>query len=204
MSAAPERLRVFICHSSSDERIANELYDRLEADGFDPWVDTRKLIPGREWRCEIDTAVRDSHVVLVCMSENSVNKEGFVQKELRTALDVADEKPENTIFIIPVRLDDCQVPKRLQDRQWIDFQAPAPYDRLYVALDARAQQLSIPPRDPSLPYRRKYARHTHQIHFLYQDKPEDGGWETQHRFSMREKHQIRLPPRRCPQCCVQL
>ena len=70
------------------------LYHRLILEGHDPWLDTEKLVPGQDWWLEITAAIRDSHVVLVCLSEGSVNKCGFVQKEIATALDVADEQPE--------------------------------------------------------------------------------------------------------------
>jgi len=39
-----------------------------------------------------------------------ITKQGFVQKEIRFALDIADEHPPGRIFIIPVRLVDCDVP----------------------------------------------------------------------------------------------
>jgi hypothetical protein len=74
-------------------------------------MDEEKLLPGQDWEAEIRKAVRGSHVVLVCISKSSLTKEGYVQKEIRHALDVADEKPDGTIFVIPVRLERCEVPK---------------------------------------------------------------------------------------------
>src|SRR5690349_20632046 len=32
------RLKVFLCHSSGDKERLRELYHRLKADGFDPWL----------------------------------------------------------------------------------------------------------------------------------------------------------------------
>ena len=32
-------LRVFLCHASEDKQAAEELYNRLRADGFLPWLD---------------------------------------------------------------------------------------------------------------------------------------------------------------------
>ena len=43
----------------------------------------------------------------VFLSVDSVTKEGYLQKEIRQALDVANEKPEGSIFLIPARLDNC-------------------------------------------------------------------------------------------------
>jgi hypothetical protein len=66
------------------------LYQRLVADGIDPWLDEKKLLPGQEWETEIADAVRTSYVVLVCLSRSSITKSGFVQKEIRFASDTAD------------------------------------------------------------------------------------------------------------------
>ena len=115
------KLKVFLCHSKDDKTKVRELYRRLVADGFDAWLDEEKLIPGQEWDLEIRKAVRDSDVVVVCLSNSSVTKAGYVQKEIRFALDVADEQPEGAIFIVPARLESCQVPNRLGKWQWVNL-----------------------------------------------------------------------------------
>ncbi len=135
---APRRLRVFLCHSSGDKPAVRELYRRLLADGFDPWLDEEKLLPGQDWREVIPQAVQDSDVVIVCLSPASVTKEGYLQKEVKYALDVADEKPEGTIFIIPLKLEECDIPRRLGQWQWASL-AGNGYEKLLLALKARAQ-----------------------------------------------------------------
>jgi len=99
-------LRVFLCHSSADKAAVRDLYKFLKASGFDPWLDEEDLVAGQDWEYEIRKAVRESDVVLVCLSQNSINKSGFIQKELKYALDVADEQPEGVIFIIPLKSGD--------------------------------------------------------------------------------------------------
>jgi 5'-deoxynucleotidase YfbR-like HD superfamily hydrolase len=136
-SAQVQPLRIFLCHASYDKPPVRELYDRLRTDGFDPWLDVEKLVPGQDWPHEITKTVRASDVVIVCLSHRSVAKSGFVQKEIRQALDVADEKPEGTIFLIPLRFEDCQVPERLQRWQRIDFFEKNGYEKLLGALQAR-------------------------------------------------------------------
>jgi len=59
--------------------------------------------------------------VIVTLSNASVSKEGYVQRELRFVLDLVLEKPEETIFILPVRLDDCERPSRLRRIHGIDY-----------------------------------------------------------------------------------
>jgi DNA-binding CsgD family transcriptional regulator len=116
------KLRVFLCHASQDKTVVRELYERLNAEGWiDPWLDKEKLLPGQRWGAEIEKAVENTDVVIVCISNNSVNKEGYVQKEIGKALDIAEQKPEGIIFLIPIRLDNCQLPRRLQPYQYADY-----------------------------------------------------------------------------------
>jgi hypothetical protein len=106
----PRKLRVFLCHASQDKPIVRELYQRLLAEGWiDPWLDKEKLLPGQDWELEIEKSVEAADVVIVCLSKSSVEKEGYYQKEIKKVLDVSDQKPEGTIFIIPLRLDDRYV-----------------------------------------------------------------------------------------------
>ena len=63
---------------------------------------------------EIEKAVEAADAIIVCLSKGSITKEGYVQRELRTVLDFADYKPEGTLYIIPVRLEECEPPRRLR------------------------------------------------------------------------------------------
>lgn len=139
----PRALRVFLCHSSGDKPAVRELNQRLCADGIDAWLDEEKLLPGQDWQREIPRAVRTSDVVIVCLSRSSITKAGYVQKEIRFALDVADEQPEGTIFLIPAKLETCEVPERLTRWQWVNLYEPNGYERLMKALHALAVALGI-------------------------------------------------------------
>ena len=134
-------LQVFLCHSSGDKEAVRCLYTKLKGDGFAAWLDEENILPGQDWESEIRRAVRASHAVLVCLSESSINKEGYVQKEIRFALDAAEEKPAGTIFLIPARLHECQVPERLAGWHWVDLFDARGYERLVAALRTREVQL---------------------------------------------------------------
>ncbi len=138
-----QSLRVFLCHSSADKPAVRELYQRLAADGIDAWLDEENLLPGQDWQREIPRAVRQSDVVIVCLSRRSIDKAGYVQKEIKLALDVADEQPEDTIFLIPLKLEECDVPERLSRWQWVNLFDARGYERLMRALRARAGGLGM-------------------------------------------------------------
>ena len=132
-------VKVFLCHSSEDKEKVEELYHRLRSDGFFPWLDEEDLVPGQDWTLEIDKALRNSDVVLICLSKQSVNKTGYIQREIRKALDVADEHPEGAIFLIPLKLDECDVPERLKKWQWVNFFDENGYKHLLRSLNLRTK-----------------------------------------------------------------
>lgn len=131
-------LKVFLCHASDDKPAVYEIYLSLVKNGVDAWLDKEKLIPGQNWEIEIQKAVRNSDIVIVFLSSHSINKDGFIQKEIRIALDAADEKPEGTIFIIPARLENCNVPRRISHLHWVDLFSDNGYEWLLRALQLRA------------------------------------------------------------------
>jgi hypothetical protein len=134
-------LTVFLCHASEDKPIIRKLHARLHADGFHPWLDEKSLLPGQNWQREITKAVKRSNVVLVCLSSNSINKTGYMQKEIREVLDVADLQTEDAIFVIPVKLEECGVPDRLAKWQWVNLFENNGYEQLVTALRIRASTL---------------------------------------------------------------
>jgi hypothetical protein len=131
---------VFLCHSSGDKAAVKRLDRRLRGDGFRTWLDENELLPGQEWDPAIKKAVRGADMVIVCLSGGSITKAGYVQKEIRYVLDVAEEQPEGAIFLIPARLEDCRVPERLSTWQWVDLYKRGGYNRLLAALH-KAQDL---------------------------------------------------------------
>ena len=114
--------QVFIAHAREDADEAERLAQSLEAFGFHPWTDVRRLVPGQNWPRAIENAIEDSDFFLACFSSNSVNKRGGFQAEIRYALDCARRTPLDAIFIIPVRLDECRVPRSIQrELQYVDL-----------------------------------------------------------------------------------
>jgi TIR domain/Effector-associated domain 1 len=133
-AATTSRSKIFLCHAVEDKERVRGLHQRLLADGLTPWLDEEDIGAGEEWDPAIRRAIRASRFLLACLSAVSASKVGFVQKEIRLALDIADEQPEGTIFLIPVRLEDCAVPDRLSRWQRVDLFKPTGYQRLLTTL----------------------------------------------------------------------
>jgi hypothetical protein len=69
-----------------------------------------------------------------------VPRAGYVQREIRDVLDVADARPEGSIFVVPARLEPCQLPERLTKWQCVDLYRNDGYRRFRVALRNAADQ----------------------------------------------------------------
>jgi hypothetical protein len=102
---------------------ALKLYNELKKyRNLNPWLDEKSILPGQKWKPTISEAIRKSRFFIALLSSNSVDKKGYVQKELKEALDIAQEYPEPAIYLIPARLDNCKVPHiRLQEIQYVNL-----------------------------------------------------------------------------------
>ena len=170
-------LKVFLCHSSNDKPAVRELYQKLCAEPWiQPWLDEEELYPGQDWNMEIEKAVEAADAIIVCLTKNSINKEGYVQRELRIVLDFADYKPEGTLYIIPVRLEECEPPRRLRAWQYADYfegQRERALERLLVSLKRRADSLALGPKESvrkkSVPFEKESLENLTRKHGLVQE-----------------------------------
>jgi len=118
----PRQPRVFLAYVEEDREAADWLYADLETHGFSPWMDARRLLPGQNWPRAIEAAIETSDFFVACFSTQSVGKRGGFQAEIRYALDCARRIPLDEIFVVPVRLDNCRVPRAVQrELQYIDL-----------------------------------------------------------------------------------
>jgi hypothetical protein len=85
-------------------------------------MDVRKLLPGQNWPRAIEGAIEAADFFVACFSQKSVFKKGGFQAEIRYALTCARQVPLDEVFILPVRLDGCRVPRAIQrEYQYVDL-----------------------------------------------------------------------------------
>jgi hypothetical protein len=135
------RLRTFVSYSSADRRIANQVSEFLETLNIDVWIDKKKIVPGAEWKREIDVAVDECDVAIVCLTKQAVSREGYFQAEIHRLLERVQRLPSGQIFLIPLRLEDCLVPRELQKYQYADFFEPGGRLQLLTALRNRGSSI---------------------------------------------------------------
>lgn len=115
--------RVFISYAKEDFEAASKLFaDLKEQSQLEPWLDKEFLLPGTEWEPAIMEALRSSHFFVLLLSRHSLTKTGFVQKEIKAALDNLEKFPPGSIFFIPARLDEsAPLDPRLKKLQYVDM-----------------------------------------------------------------------------------
>ncbi len=154
------RIQIFLAHAREDKQEVLKLYDRLNAKGYKPWLDKKDLLPGLNWREEIPKAIKYSDIVIVFLSKQSVSKQGYVQREFKLALSQYAERTPGTIYLIPLKLDDCNVPDlqlpelgvNLRDIQWLNYWEPNSFENLVRAIEYKKRELSGKLRSTKLPY----------------------------------------------------
>jgi formylglycine-generating enzyme required for sulfatase activity len=142
--------RVFLAHSSIDKKLVRELYKKLKEQGLDPWLDEEDLIPGQLWTLEIPKAIRECEFVIACLSERAIQRQGYLHKEFRMALEAYAEKPPGSIYLIPLKFDDCDVPAialpqlgiDLRHIQWVDYWKPNGMTRLLKAVGKESSSVT--------------------------------------------------------------
>jgi hypothetical protein len=134
-------LKTFLCHSHTDRDAVHDLYLRLKRDHVQPWLDHENLLPGQNWKIEIRRAILTSDVVIVCLSHSFNQQAGFRHEEINIALEKAGLFPADEIYIIPVRLEKCDMPESLRHLHRVDLFQKDGYAKLIQVLCKQAESL---------------------------------------------------------------
>lgn len=128
------QIQVFLLYARQDEEPVHRLYRRLVKEGVDVWLDKEKLLPGQDWAYEIHKAIYRSDLVIACLSKQFNRQGGYRHEELRVALKKANSLPEGETFLIPARLEECDLPEPLGKWQRVDLFESDGYPKLAQVL----------------------------------------------------------------------
>jgi hypothetical protein len=108
--------KVFISHASEDKgRFVLKFAEQLRAKGIDAWVDQWEIKPGDSLVDKIfEEGIAQAQAFIIVISDMSIKKP-WVREELNAAV---VKRIQNGRRLIPVVIDDCQVPESLASTLW--------------------------------------------------------------------------------------
>lgn len=136
--------KVFISHASEDkERFVLPFAEKLRAKGIDAWVDTWEMLPGDSLVTKIfEEGIKQASAVIVVLSSASVSKP-WVKEELDASV---VKRINHGSQLIPVVIDDCEVPMALQATVWSRIKDLSSYDAEFSRIvDAIFKRRPRPP-----------------------------------------------------------
>ena len=125
---------LFISYSWNDKYLVNCLCANLLAENYNVWIDNLLMKPGEIVSEKIYSGIESCDFFLAIVSKDSV-KSGWCMNEIAAAL--TREKTEQRVLIIPILIDDADIPPQLADRVHIDMR-----QSMYAALSDILQMLS--------------------------------------------------------------
>jgi len=111
---------VFLSYASEDLKEVRKLYLHFKEQGMQPWLDKEDLTAGVEWDSATRKAIQQSDFIVICLSSRT-NKRGYIQREIKLALECYEEIPPGKVFLLPIRFEECDVPENLLKYQYTDL-----------------------------------------------------------------------------------
>lgn len=124
----------FLSYAKEDQDKVELVMDKLHSHGILTWYDEKDLIPGDDWKTEIEEAIEKSDYVLVFLSSGTMQKTGYKNKEIKYALEQRDLRPSGKRYIIPILLDDCEPPRKFSEIHWLKTWGENWQNKLLVAV----------------------------------------------------------------------
>jgi response regulator RpfG family c-di-GMP phosphodiesterase len=114
-------IRIFLSYQNDDRKQVESLYRKLTERGFIPWMDINSTIRGK-WKPQLHKAIKESDYFIACFSSNSLRKRQSVfREELALALKIQKSLFRKEVFIVPVRLMDCEIPEEFGQFQYVNL-----------------------------------------------------------------------------------
>lgn len=119
--------KVFISHSTADkERFVTNFAQRLRKEkGVDAWLDEWEMLPGDSLVDKIfEEGIKNAEAIIVVLSNNSINSKWAKEEMNAGFIKKVNEKSK----LIPVIIDDCEIPECIKYTIWIKIKSLNNYD----------------------------------------------------------------------------
>jgi hypothetical protein len=103
----------FISYSRVNKDFALKLARELKSEGFPIWLDQLDIPAGARWDDEIENALRECGIFMAILTPASIASEN-AKDEIGYAIDHGKR-------ILPILLEECEIPLRVRRFQYVDF-----------------------------------------------------------------------------------
>lgn len=111
-------IKAFISHSSADKQFVRGLAVDLSAIGIQPWLDEWEILAGESIVEKVGGGIEDADLMIVVLSQRAIESK-WVENEWQTKYWA--EVNERRVAIIPILLEDCNIPTLLRVKKYVDF-----------------------------------------------------------------------------------
>jgi len=127
--------KLFLSYSRRDTEYVSSLVESLRKQGFDVWFD-KNIRTGTDWDSTIEEEIKKADALVLVLSQTSVDSDN-VKDEMSYAIGLGKE-------VIPIKIEECDVPMRLGRKQFVDFTLmghEAGFERLVKDLNIRLNEM---------------------------------------------------------------
>jgi hypothetical protein len=112
------KARVFVSHASEDKLFVRKLVEALREQNLNVWLDERELQVGDSIVAGVSQGLKNADYLVAVVSKASIGS-SWVQAELNATL--MEELSGKGVAVLPVLIEDCELPTLLKDRVYADF-----------------------------------------------------------------------------------
>jgi hypothetical protein len=129
--------RVFLSHNWDDKRIARLLASKLAGRGIGVWLDEAEIRLGDSLIEKIRAGLDQVDYVVALLSRSSLAST-WVAKELDVAMN--QEIENRRVKVLPIRLDDSDLPGFLKGKLYADLRSPDKLDSVVAMIETRLRE----------------------------------------------------------------
>ena len=116
---------IFLSHNHADKPFVRRLARDLQAAGVRVWLDEAEMLIGDSLIEKIREGIDQMEYLGVILSQNSVKSE-WVKREVDVAMN--QEIEGKRVKVLPLVIEDCEVPGFLKGKLYADFRVSERYD----------------------------------------------------------------------------
>lgn len=113
-------MAIFISYARPDSEFVDRLAAHLIRDGANVWIDRWELRVGDSITSRIEAAINDASALIVVLSQASAQSD-WCKREINAGL--VRELEERRIVVLPLLLEECELPLFLRDKLYADFRS---------------------------------------------------------------------------------